>query len=150
MPQPLSGYTVIEMGTAIQGPAAGVYLSDMGAEVVKIEPPTGDASRFHRGINNNPMETPGSMFIAGNRGKRSVCIDVNTETGIEIVRRLIKDADVFMSNYRASFLNRLGLDYETLAETNPSLIYAAVNGFGSFGPDADRPMVRARSRPAVV
>jgi crotonobetainyl-CoA:carnitine CoA-transferase CaiB-like acyl-CoA transferase len=142
MPQPLSGYTVIEMGTAIQGPAAGVYLSDMGADVIKIEPPIGDASRFHRGTNNDtPPETPGSMFIAGNRGKRSVCVDVNTDAGIEVVRRLVKSADVFMTNYRAPFLNRLGLDHETLSALNPDLIYAAVNGFGSLGPDADRPMV---------
>lgn len=142
MPEPLTGYTVIEMGTAIQGPAAGVYLSDMGAEVVKIEPPIGDASRFHRGVNNNtPPETPGSMFTAGNRGKRSVCLDVKTDAGLDVVRSLIKDADVFMSNYRAPFLNRLGLDYETLSELNPQLVYAVVNGFGPLGPDADQPMV---------
>ena len=142
MPEPLSGYTVIEMGTAIQGPAAGVYLSDMGADVIKIEPPIGDASRFHRGVNNQtPLETPGSMFTAGNRGKRSVCLDVKTDGGLEVVRRLIKDADVFMSNYRAPFLNRLKLDYVSLAETNPGLVYAVVNGFGPLGPDADQPMV---------
>lgn len=142
MPQPLSGYTVIEMGTAIQGPAAGVYLSDMGADVIKIEPPIGDASRYHRGFNNDtPPETPGSMFIAGNRGKRSVCLDVNTEAGIDVVRKLIRNADVFMSNYRPSFLDRLGLDYESVAELNPQLVYAAVNGYGPLGPDANRPMV---------
>ena len=88
MPQPLADYTIIEMGTAIQGPAAGVYLSDMGADVIKVEPPIGDSSRFHRGVNNTtPSDTPGSMFIAGNRGKRSICVDVNTDEGIEIIRR---------------------------------------------------------------
>ncbi len=142
MPQPLTGYTIIEMGTAIQGPAAGVYLSDMGADVIKIEPPIGDSSRFHRGVNNEtPPETPGSMFIAGNRGKRSVCLDVNTDAGIDLAKRLIADADVFMSNYRAPFLNRLGLDYDSVKELNPNVIYATVNGFGPLGPDADRPMV---------
>lgn len=142
MPQPLTGYTIIEMGTAIQGPAAGVYLSDMGADVIKIEPPIGDASRFHRGVNNDtPPETPGAMFIAGNRGKRSVCLDVNSDAGIDIVRRLIKEADVFMSNYRAPFLNRLGLDYDSVKALNPGVVYATVNGFGPLGPDADRPMV---------
>ena len=70
MAQPLTGIKVVEMGMAIQGPAAGVYLSDMGAEVLKVEPPIGDSSRFHRGVNNDtPPETPGAMFIAGNRGK---------------------------------------------------------------------------------
>jgi crotonobetainyl-CoA:carnitine CoA-transferase CaiB-like acyl-CoA transferase len=142
MPQPLADYTIVEMGTAIQGPAAGVYLSDMGADVIKVEPPIGDSSRFHRGVNNStPLDTPGSMFIAGNRGKRSICVDVNTDAGIEIIRRLLKTADVFMSNYRAPFLNRLGLDYDSVRELNPDLIYAAVNGFGSLGPDADQPMV---------
>ena len=142
MPEPLTGYTIVEMGTAIQGPAAGVYLSDMGADVIKIEPPIGDSSRFHRGLNNDtPPETPGSMFTAGNRGKRSVCLDVKTEQGLDVVRRLIQTADVFMSNYRAPFLNRLNLDYESLCELNPELIYAVVNGFGPLGPDADQPMV---------
>ena len=142
MPQPLTGYTVVEMGTAIQGPAAGIYLSDMGADVIKVEPPIGDASRFHRGVNNEtPPETPGAMFTAGNRGKRSVCLDVNSDSGIEVVRRLVRSADVFMTNYRAPFLNRLGLDYASLSELNPNLIYASVNGFGPLGPDADRPMV---------
>ena len=131
MPQPLTGYTVVEMGTAIQGPAAGIYLSDMGADVIKVEPPIGDASRYHRGVNNEtPPETPGAMFTAGNRGKRSVCLDVNSDSGIDVVRRLVRSADVFMTNYRAPFLNRLGLDYASLAELNPNLIYASVNGFG--------------------
>ena len=142
MPQPLTGYTIVEMGTAIQGPAAGIYLSDMGADVIKVEPPIGDASRFHRGVNNEtPPETPGAMFTAGNRGKRSVCLGVNADSGIEVVRRLVRSADVFMTNYRAPFLNRLGLDYASLTELNPNLIYASVNGFGPLGPDADRPMV---------
>lgn len=147
MTQPLSGYRVVEMGTAIQGPAAGVYLSDMGADVIKIEPPIGDASRFHRGVNNDtPPETPGAMFIAGNRGKRSVCVDVNTDLGLEVARRLIGKADVFMSNYRAPFLERLHLDFDSLAERHPQLIYAVVNGFGPLGPDADRPMVEGAAQ----
>ncbi len=147
MVQPLSDICVVEMGTAIMGPAAGIYLSDMGADVIKIEPPIGDASRFHRGIENDtPPETPGSMFIAGNRGKRSVCLDVKTEEGIEVVRRLVKQADVFLTNYRAPFLRKLGLDYPSLSVDHPKLIYAAVNGFGPLGPDADRPMVEGAAQ----
>ena len=147
MPQPLSGFRVVEMGTAIQGPLAGVYLSDMGAEVFKIEPPIGDASRFHRGVGNStPPETQGAMFIAGNRGKRSVCVDLHTGTGLEVARRLIGQADVFMSNYRASFLERLGLDYGSLAERHPKLIHAVVNGFGPLGPDANRLMVEGAAQ----
>ena len=147
MPQPLSGFRVVEMGTAIQGPLAGVYLSDMGAEVIKIEPPIGDSSRFHRGVGNStPPETQSAMFIAGNRGKRSVCLDLHAGAGLEVARRLIGRADVFMSNYRASFLDRLGLDYVSLAERHPKLIYAVVNGFGPLGPDADRPMVEGAAQ----
>ncbi len=147
MVQPLSDISVVEMGTAIMGPAAGIYLSDMGADVIKVEPPIGDASRFHRGIaNETPLETPGSMFIAGNRGKRSVCLDVKTAEGLEVVRRLVATADVFLTNYRAPFLKKLGLDYQSLSSDHPQLIYAAVNGFGPLGPDADRPMVEGAAQ----
>ncbi|MCY3795071.1 MAG: CoA transferase, partial [Gammaproteobacteria bacterium] len=104
-------------------------------------------SRFHRGVGNStPPETQSAMFIAGNRGKRSVCLDLHASAGLEVARRLIGRADVFMSNYRAPFLDRLGLDYDGLAERNPKLIYAVVNGFGPLGPDADRPMVEGAAQ----
>ena len=147
MAQPLTGIKIVEMGMAIQGPAAGVYLSDMGAEVLKVEPPIGDSSRFHRGVNNDtPPETPGAMFIAGNRGKKSICLDVHSEKGREVLQAMIAEADVFMSNYRPVFLNRLNLDYESLKKCNPNLIYAVVNGFGPFGPDVNRPMVEGAAQ----
>ena len=147
MAQPLTGIKVVEMGMAIQGPAAGVYLSDMGAEVLKVEPPIGDSSRFHRGVNNDtPPETPGAMFIAGNRGKKSICLDVHSGKGREVLQAMIAEADVFMSNYRPVFLNRLNLDYESLKKCNPNLIYAVVNGFGPFGPDVNRPMVEGAAQ----
>ena len=147
MAQPLTGIKVVEMGMAIQGPAAGVYLSDMGAEVLKVEPPIGDSSRFHRGVNNDtPPETPGAMFIAGNRGKKSICLDVHSEKGREVLQAMIAEADVFMSNYRPVFLNRLNLDYESLKKCNPNLIYAVVNGFGPLGPDVNRPMVEGAAQ----
>ena len=82
MTEPLSGIRVLEMATAIQGPGAAMFLGDMGAEVIKVEPPVGDGSRYHRGANNTlPPEAMGSQFISMNRGKRSVCIDYNTELG---------------------------------------------------------------------
>ena len=112
-----------------------------------MEPPIGDSSRFHRGVNNNtPPETPGAMFIAGNRGKKSVCLDVHSDKGREILQAMIASADVFMSNYRPVFLNRLKLDYESLRECNPKLIYAVVNGFGPLGPDVNRPMVEGAAQ----
>jgi crotonobetainyl-CoA:carnitine CoA-transferase CaiB-like acyl-CoA transferase len=139
---PLSHIRVVEMGSAIQGPAAGLYLRDMGAEVIKIEPPTGDANRGFRGVNNDlPPETFGSQFVAMNRGKKSVCLDVHTALGLKAVLALIQRADVFVSNYRESALIRMGLAYETVSADNPSLIYALGNGFGPRGPDADKTML---------
>lgn len=142
MSEPLSGITVVEMTIAVQGPAAGGYLRDMGAEVIKVEPPVGDASRHGRGRGNNtPVGTIGAQFVACNRGKRSVCVDLSTQLGMQAVHKLLATADVFLTNYRAAALANLGLDYDTLHERYPQLIYAAVNGFGPAGPDSDRAML---------
>ncbi len=139
---PLAHLKVLELTVAIQGPGAGLYLRDMGADVIKIEPPLGDASRYHRGVNNTlPPEAMGAQFVAMNRGKRSLCVDVHTELGKETMRRLIRDADVLLSNYRAPALQRMGLDYETVHALNPQLVYASANGFGPKGPDADKSML---------
>ncbi|MDP7575464.1 MAG: CoA transferase, partial [Pseudomonadales bacterium] len=92
MPGPLSHIKVLEMTLAIQGPAAGVYLRDMGADVIKVEPPLGDASRYSRGINNDlPLEAPGSQFVSMNRGKKSVCLDAHTPLGLEAVKAMLKE-----------------------------------------------------------
>ncbi|HEX7038178.1 MAG TPA: CoA transferase, partial [Pseudomonadales bacterium] len=142
MSEPLSGIRVVEMAVAVQGPAASLYLRDMGAEVVKVEPPIGDPSRYGRGHDNDtPPGTLGPQFVAVNRGKRSVCVDLTTELGRRAVLALLDSADVFLTNYREEALERLGLGYETLHERCPRLIYASVNGFGPKGPDADRAML---------
>ena len=142
MAGPLSHLKVIEMTIAIQGPAAGLFLGDMGADVIKVEPPEGDLSRYHRGVNNTlPPEALGAQFVCANRGKRSLSVDVHTELGRAAVHRLIEDADVFLSNYRTPALQRMGLDYGTLRKLNPKLVYAHVNGFGPNGPDADKSML---------
>jgi len=139
---PLAGLRVVEMTIAIQGPGAGVFLRDMGAEVIKIEPPVGDPSRYHRGANNTfPDDVMGPQYIAMNRGKRSVCIDANSEAGKEAVVTLLSDADVFLCNYRQPALDRMGLGYETLRALNPRLIYAIANGFGPRGDDANKVML---------
>jgi CoA:oxalate CoA-transferase len=140
--EPLTGITVLEMSVALQGPAAGLYLRDMGADVIKIEPPEGDAGRYHRGVNNTtPADALGPGFIAANRGKKSVSLDIHSAEGRAVVERLLAKADVFLSNYRESFLEKLGLDYETLAPKYPQLVYAHVNGFGPQGPDKDKAML---------
>jgi len=138
---PLDHIKVVEMALAIQGPAAGLYLRDMGADVIKVEPPLGDMSRYFRGVNNNlPNEAVGSQFIAMNRGKKSVCLDIHTPLGREAVKRMLKEADVFLSNYRESALSRMGLGYEDAKALNPKRIYATVNGYGPQGPQADKSM----------
>jgi crotonobetainyl-CoA:carnitine CoA-transferase CaiB-like acyl-CoA transferase len=130
------------MAIAVQGPAAAVYLSDMGAEVIKVEPPGGDASRFHRGVHNPlPLGTPGPQFMAANRGKRSVVLDVKSQKGREAVLRLIDRADVLVTNFREAALERMGLGCETALQRNPRLVYAVASGFGPEGPDAGKAMV---------
>jgi crotonobetainyl-CoA:carnitine CoA-transferase CaiB-like acyl-CoA transferase len=142
MDEPLSGITVVEMTIAVQGPAAGLYLRDMGADVIKVEPPLGDASRYGRGRDNEtPAGTVGPQYVACNRGKRSVCIDLATELGMRAVQGLLATADVFLTNYREPALQKMGLGYEALHARYPTLIYASVNGFGPKGPDADKAML---------
>jgi crotonobetainyl-CoA:carnitine CoA-transferase CaiB-like acyl-CoA transferase len=142
MNEPLAGIRVVEMSIAVQGPAAGVYLGDMGAQVIKVEPPLGDPSRYGRGVDNGtPVGTLGPQFVACNRGKRSVCVDLTTDLGMRALHALLADADVFLTNYRASALERLGLDHHALRARYPKLVYAAVNGFGPEGPDADKAML---------
>jgi crotonobetainyl-CoA:carnitine CoA-transferase CaiB-like acyl-CoA transferase len=142
MPEPLDGITVVEMTIAVQGPAAGLYFRDMGADVIKVEPPVGDASRYGRGRDNNtPEGTMGPQFVACNRGKRSICIDLTTPLGLQAVHCLLANADVFLTNYREPALQKMGLDFDALHEKYPGLVYASVNGFGPQGPDADKAML---------
>ena len=136
MNEPLEGYTVVELAVAVQGPAAGLYLRDMGAEVLKVEPPIGDSSRYGRNRNNEtPEGTYGPQFVAVNRWKRSLSIDLTTDLGKKALHRLLETADVLLTNYRLPALKKLGFDYETLRALYPNLIYASVNGFGPKGPD---------------
>ena len=142
MPEPLDGIIVIEMTIAVQGPAAGLYLRDMGAQVIKIEPPMGDGSRYTRGRQNTtPDETLAPQYVAVNRGKRSVCIDLKTEEGARAIQALLSKADVFLTNYREPALQSLNLDYSVLHQRFPNLIYASVNGFGPKGPDTNKAML---------
>ena len=133
----LEGIRVVELSIAVQGPAAGGFLSDMGADVIKVEPPMGDANRWYRGANNElPQESIGTQFIGASHGKRSVCVDIHTEIGLE----LVDTADVFLSNYREPALERIGMGYERLSKRNPGLVYATANGFGPDGPARENRM----------
>jgi|TARA_B100001123_G_scaffold444020_1_gene591710 crotonobetainyl-CoA:carnitine CoA-transferase CaiB-like acyl-CoA transferase len=142
MAGPLSNLTVVELATAIQGPAVGLYFSNMGARVIKVEPPIGDGSRYHRGVKNElPENIFQSQFLAMNKGKESVCIDLKTEIGRDFLEVLLGKADIFISNYRASALERIGLELTGLNARFPQLIVGHVNGFGPRGPDADKAML---------
>jgi crotonobetainyl-CoA:carnitine CoA-transferase CaiB-like acyl-CoA transferase len=133
----LSGLKVIEYATYIAAPGAGGLMSDWGADVIKIEPPGGDPIRgFFSSIGADFQDNP--VFDLDNRGKRSIIIDTATEAGRDIVRKLVADADVFLTNVRPGGLTRAGLDYAALSAINPRLIYANVTGYGLVGPDVDR------------
>ncbi len=137
----LEGIRVVELTIAVQGPAAGGFLSDMGADVIKVEPPMGDANRWYRGANNDlPYESVGTQFIGASHGKRSVCVDIHTEIGLELVDKLVDTADVFLSNFREPALERIGMGYERLSARNPGLVYAVANGFGPDGPARENRM----------
>lgn len=132
------GIRVVEMGVWVAGPAVGGLMADWGADVVKIEPPGGDPMRFVGPIVAG-LDLPSSPpFNLDNRGKRSIVLDLKQEGGCDIVRRLIRRADVFITNYRAGALQRFGLDYVSLSRENPRLIYAHVTGYGQEGPDCER------------
>jgi crotonobetainyl-CoA:carnitine CoA-transferase CaiB-like acyl-CoA transferase len=139
MAGPLEGIRVVELGFWVAGPSVGGILADWGADVVKIEPLEGDPFRglFLQGLGLEvPVNPP---FELDNRGKRSVSVDYSRPEGREVVLRLVDRADVFVTNLRPGALERAGLDYETLSQRNPGLVYASVTGYGLEGPDRDRP-----------
>ena len=139
MPGPLDGIRVLELGFWVAGPAAAGILADWGAEVIKIEPPTGDPFRGIF-ISAAGIEVPfNPPFELDNRGKRSIALDLDSKEGQAITHRLLAASDVFVTNLRPSALARLGLDYESLSARYPRLVYCSVTGYGLEGPEGDRP-----------
>ena len=134
MPGPLDGIKVLELTQIIAGPYCGVALADLGAEVVKLESPVGDASR--RIAQFAPGES--KAFHGLNRGKRGLVIDLAQAEGRAVAHRLIPKVDVFVTNVRPGVSERIGMDYETLRQLRPDLIYFDVTGFGDRGPSAHR------------
>ncbi len=134
--RPLEGIRVLEIASMIFGPLAGQYLGDMGAEVIKLEPPEGDLTRAI-----GPRRSPkmGAFFLTSNRSKRSIVVDLKKPEGRDILQRLIGKTDVLLHSMRTSAANRLGLDYATLAANNPALVYCHVTGFSDDGPYGGRP-----------
>ncbi len=136
MAGPLEGINVLEMTNFISGPYAAMLLADLGAEVIKVEMPgTGDP--FRQWSEREQEVRP--QFAAYNRGKKSITVNIQTEKGREVFRRLAQRADVLLENFRPGTMERLGLGYEALRETNPRLVYCSITGMGSTGPYRHRP-----------
>jgi len=133
---PLSGVKVIELAHIMAGPTCGLMLADMGADVIKVEKvPGGDDSRRFL-----PPDIDGesAAFMMMNRNKRGIAVNLKEEGGKEVLKRLLKTADVVIENYRIDTMDKLGLGYDDLKKANPGLIYCAISGFGRTGPYADR------------
>jgi len=132
----LEGLRILDMGHVVAVPAAGATMADWGADVLKIEPLTGELAR---GLIGRYIEMAGGKFNwyvqLLNRNKKGLAVDLKTEPGREILYKLVREADVFMSNYEANTLKKLKMDYETLSRLNPRLIYGILTGYGTVGPD---------------
>jgi formyl-CoA transferase len=126
----LDGLRVIDVTQVMAGPFCAMMLADLGADVIKIEPPAGDSTRTMPGA----VGTDSPSFNAVNRGKRSVVLNLKTPEGVAALTRLVRSADILVENYRPGVMKTLGLDYESLSALNPRLIYASISGYGQSGP----------------
>ncbi|WP_311274307.1 CoA transferase [Methylobacterium sp. WCS2018Hpa-22] len=137
-PLPLAGIRVLDVTQVMAGPFCSMLLADLGADVIKIEPPgTGDQTRGAMGFK---MKGPDSMgFLNMNRNKRSVALNLKSDAGRDLLLDMAATADVLVENYRPGVMARLGLGYEAMRARNPGLIYASISGFGQSGPWAKRP-----------
>ena len=135
---PLSGLKVIDQTQALAGPYCGMMLGDLGAEVIKIERPgVGDQSRQWA---PPYIGDQSCYYLAVNRNKRGIALNIRADEGREIIYELVKDADVFMTNLATgASLKKYGIDYETLSAMNPRLIYTSISGYGRTGPRAGQP-----------
>jgi crotonobetainyl-CoA:carnitine CoA-transferase CaiB-like acyl-CoA transferase len=144
MSGPLAGYKVLDMSRILAGPWAGQMLADLGADVIKIERPgAGDDTRqwgppYLRDKDGNNTDDAAYFFCA-NRGKQSVTVDITQPEGQEIIRQLASQCDVLIENYKVGGLAKYGLDYPSLQQLNPQLVYCSITGFGQTGPYAERP-----------
>jgi crotonobetainyl-CoA:carnitine CoA-transferase CaiB-like acyl-CoA transferase len=133
---PLQGIRVLDLTRVLAGPAASLALADLGAEIIKIEPPgTGDETRSFPPFRGGESH----YYLSINRGKKSMVVDLKTDAGVALIKDLAAKCDVLIENYRPGVMARLGLDYEVLADINPRLIYCSISGFGMTGPLRDRP-----------
>ena len=131
---PLAGIRILEFSQIVAGPFAGVALSDMGADIIKVEPLRGEDRRNSGAV----VPNEGKYFQSLNRGKRSLTVDLGTPDGQALIHRIIPGFDVVLLNYRAGVAERLNIGYERLSAINPRLVYANITGFGEKGPHVHR------------
>lgn len=133
---PLAGVTVVDFTQVYLGPSCTQLLGDFGADVIKVERPgTGDLTRTTI-PDRDGLDNP--IFLSINRNKRSICVDTRTPEGIDVIRRLVRDADVVVSNFRSGVMDRIGLGFDALTAINPRLVWASGTGFGETGPYAHK------------
>ncbi len=141
---PMVGVRVIDLTAMVMGPYCTQIMADMGADVIKVEPPQGDNTRY---ISVGPAPGMSGVFVNVNRGKRSVVLDLQTEAGTRALRGLVETADVFIHSMRAKAIDKLGFSYEDVAAINPAIVYTNCYGYGRRGPDRTGPPTTTPSRP---
>ena len=135
MSGPFKDVRVLELTSTVSGPFAGMMLADQGAEVIKIEPPgIGDLARFMGTIKDGM----GAMFSTLNRNKKCICLDFKNEDDLQVLMNLVATADVLIENYRPGIVKKLGIDYDSLIEIKPDLIYCSISGYGQSGPYVEK------------
>ncbi len=143
--RPLEGIRVLDFTRVLSGPHATRMLSDLGAEVIKVEPPMGDMTRFAMPRVNSLS----SYFIQQNVGKKNISLDMTKPQAVELLKKLVNHCDIVIENFRPGVMRKMGLDYETLSQLNPRLIYTSITGYGATGPWTTRrayaPVVNAES-----
>ena len=137
--KPLDNIRVIDLTHVLAGPYCTYQLGLLGADVIKVESPSGDMTRRWGGTEQQVKLGLGTGFAAQNAGKKSIVIDITREAGCKVVRKLVENADIFVENYRPGTMSDHGLDYKTLKEVNPRLIYLSISAFGQNGPHGHRP-----------
>jgi len=135
MAYPLTGLKVLDLSRVLAGPFAGRMLSDLGADVVKVEPPDGDITRYW---GKDIAGIPG-YYHQQNAGKRNICVDLRAEGASDLIKQLVLEADILIENYRPDVMSRLGIGYDELKLVNPKLIMLSISGFGHDGPESRRP-----------
>lgn len=136
MESPLEGLMILDMTRFLSGPFCTMLLGDMGAQVIKVEPPeVGDDTRAWAPF----IGGQGTYFLSTNRNKKSICVDTRQKQGMNILKRMINRCDVFVENFKPGLMDRLGMDFPTMAALNPRLIYCSISGFGQTGPYRYRP-----------